>query len=345
MRKPGTMLIAAAAGLMTLLGITGVHLAVDANRTPKATQAAAATVSLKVVTWNICGDFSGCPKTATAAETIGKRDAIKKLIDDKQAGAIILNETCEWYASTVLEQLNAAVGWKLWYMSFSGARQYDEGSSTRTAWLGRHTRTCAGGRWNSIIEPDATGQALGTAILTKGPHDQVAAYQLTSPQDDYSLTAPLLCVRKIYKVDEPGETVRVCASHFTPPGGDPVVNGVAPLRTAQGREVADILASYGNERIVFGGDLNTFAPDVAAQPNQPLVPVYNLMRECTMDADNLRDGPHTTDWTGGSGKLDYLFARSNGGNPASLVTSCETGAYDSTQPWSDHAWIVGSFVL
>jgi endonuclease/exonuclease/phosphatase family metal-dependent hydrolase len=336
MRKSVAVLVAVAAGLIGLvLGDTGRS---EAEPVP-----AAAVVPLKVITWNICGEYSGCPKIANATEMTAKRDAVRKLVDAQQADAILLEETCEWYASTVLQRLNEAAGSTLWHMSFSGARQYDDGSAnpSHTAWYGRRTRTCSNERWKSLIEPDVTDQALGVAVLTKGPHDETTAYELPSPTEQYSTTAPLLCVRKTSTPAAPDDAVRLCVSHFTAPG----VAGSEQLRDAQAKRVAAIVTSFGTDRVVVGGDLNTYPPDGGTQRSDLLTPLYDRMRECAM-VDEQRRGPETARWAGGSGKLDYLFARSGGSGDASLVAACTTQKVDAvSQPFSDHAPIIGTFAL
>jgi hypothetical protein len=349
--------------IAVLAGLVAVPLALSGS-SGAAPGAAASTVQMKVITWNICGEFTGCPKTTTADEMTSKRDAIRNLIDAQQADAILLNETCEWYANTVLTQLNATSGGSgPWQMSFFGARQIDK-EATTPSWAGKRTRTCSNSRWAPLIEPDVTDHALGVAILTKGEHDQTTAYELPSPTVRYSLTAPLLCVRKInsaevlvQEADPFARAVRLCVAHFTPPTYDP---NAETMRKQQAKRVAEIVTSFGNERVVVGGDLNLFPPagtsgttaggTTAGGTSGSLNPVYDLMRECAQPTDNSRKGPATT-WWGNEpnytyGKMDYLFARSGGGNAASLVMGCPTQpATKAAQPNSDHAPVVGTFQL
>lgn len=332
-----------------LVGLVAIPLALSGRFGVEPT-AAAAVVPLKVITWNICGEFTGCPKTSTAAEITSKRNAIKTLIDTNQADAILLNETCEWYANTLLTLLNGGPTGQ-WQLSFHGARQND------TSWPGKRTRTCTRTGWSSLTTAD---HALGVAILTKGAHDQTTAYELTSPTAQYTLSAPLLCVRKTgASLDL---AVRLCVAHFTPPGYDNVPDtiGNEPLRRQQAARVAEVVTSFGNERVVVGGDLNLFPPAgttgttvggvTSPGTSTKLNPLYDLMRECAQ-AGTGRSGPATTHWddpTNGLtyAKLDYLFARSGGSNAASLVTACpQQFVSQNIQTDSDHAPIVGAFAL
>jgi Endonuclease/Exonuclease/phosphatase family len=356
MRKTLTAFVAA------LVGVVAVPLAL-AGRFDGAPASAASVVPMKVITWNICGEFTGCPKTLTAAEMTAKRDAVLALVNAQSADAIMLNETCEWYANTLITLLNKNPDLKdPWQMSFFGARQSDA-EATTPSWPGKRTRTCSNSRFAPLIEPDGTDQALGVAILTKGAHDQTTAYELPSPTERWTLTAPLLCVRKINgpnvgipENDLYEKVVRLCISHFTPPGYDPG----EVFRTSQADRVAEIVSSFGNERVIVGGDLNSYPPagtngttpggTTSSGTSSVLHPLYDLMRECAQPADGVRRGPATTWWGADTnptyGKLDYLFARAGGGNAASLVTACPAqAATKATQPSSDHAPVVGAFLL
>jgi hypothetical protein len=346
MRTRIVMLAATLAGLSGLLATAAVSLDVTAAASRPVARADAGTVALKVATWNICGEFSGCPKIATTAELTAKRDAIQKLITEQNLDAVLLQETCEWYANSVLERLNGAARTSPWQLSFMPARQFDDAAtnSANTKWYGRHVRGCANDRWKGIIEPDATDHAVGVAVLTKGFHDETTGYELPSPVIQYSLAAPLLCVRKVTDPAVPADAVRLCAAHFTPPVYD---NAEGDMRRAQAARVGAIVSSFGTDRVVIGGDLNSYPADGAgSQRSTILTPLYDEMRECTMGDGTLRAGPPTSRWATGSGKLDYLFARSAGGNDKSLVTSCVTQPVDAAaQPYSDHAPIVGTFLL
>ncbi|GAB7051872.1 endonuclease/exonuclease/phosphatase family protein [Catenuloplanes indicus] len=343
MRKRTTLLGAAVAGLIGLLGATMVTLGGGST----ATAAEAATVPIKVITWNICGEYTGCPKISTAAEVNGKRNAIRDLINTHQADAILLNETCEWHANSVVQLLNQAAGRQLWTMSFAVVRQLDDGSGGTgyTAWPGKRTRTCGSAGVKAVVTPTTTPHALGMAILTKGPHDETTTYDLPSSTTLWSGTHQLLCVRKTAAETTTGGPVRICASHFTPSN----VTNPDQLRVDQANRVATLISSFGDERIVFGGDLNSYPPKSyrtsPVQSATTLQPIYDLMRECEerFTDDTGRD---TARWTGGSGKLDYLFARSGGDNPESLTGDCVTGPVtEAAQPNSDHAPVIGAFNL
>lgn len=139
--------------------------------------------------------------------------------------------------------------------------------------------------------------------------------------------------------------MRICVSHFTPNN----VTSPDQLRVAQTNRVAALISSFGDERIVFGGDLNSYPPKSAktspVQSATTLQPIYDLMRECEerFTDDTGRD---TARWATGSGKLDYLFARSGGANPESLTGDCVTGPVtEAAQPHSDHAPVIGAFNL
>ncbi|HSK98205.1 MAG TPA: endonuclease/exonuclease/phosphatase family protein [Euzebyales bacterium] len=165
----------------------------------------------------------------------------------------------------------------------------------------------------------------------------------------YSLEAPMLCVRKT------NPAVRLCNSHFTPAAYD----AAGTLRAAQRSRAVEILRSFGDERVVFGGDLNLLPPSGSFTPpattlggrHATLNAVYDVLRECDQ-ADGLaltgapRAGESTTFWGDGDartwGKLDYLFATPYAADPAATFASCDAlegvAAY---RRYSDHLPVVG----
>jgi hypothetical protein len=291
---------------------------------------ASSTVSLRVASWNICGEFAECPAVADAA---GRVNAVVRLVNDHNLDAVLLQETCEWHVSRVLTALGNG-----WSAAFAPWRQND----TEGGWPGRRVRMCGGDR-----------QALGLAIVVKGAHDQPLTYTLPSPTARYSFEAPMLCVRKA------SPALRLCNTHFTPAAYD----SAGTVRAAQRTRAVEILRSFGSEKVVFGGDLNLLPPSGSFTPpgttlggrHATLNPVYDLVRECDQsDGFALtgapRAGESTTFWGGADtqtwGKLDYLFATSQAADPAATFASCDAlDGVAAYRRYSDHLPVVGVLQL
>lgn len=293
---------------------------------PQLHQVSPAPVSLRAATWNICAEFAECPAVADGA---GRVNAIARLIDDHDLDAVLLQEACEWHVSRLLTQLGSG-----WTAAFAPWRQND----AEGGWPGRRIRVCGSDR-----------QALGLAIVVRGAHDQPVTYTLPSSTARYSFEAPMLCVRMA------SPAARVCNSHFTPATYD----STGTVRAAQRTRAVEILRSFGNEKVVFGGDFNLLPPSGSFTPpgttlggrHATLNPVYDLLRECDQ-TDGLaltgapRAGESTTFWGESSaptwGKLDYLFATPQAADPAATFTSCDAiegvAAY---RGYSDHLPVVG----
>jgi endonuclease/exonuclease/phosphatase family metal-dependent hydrolase len=291
-----------------------------------AQQAAVAPVRLRVATWNICAEFAECPAVEDANGRVG---SIAKLVDDHDLDAVLLQETCEWHVGRLLTRLGSG-----WSAAFSPWRQND----AEAGWSAGRIRTCAGGR-----------SALGLAVVVKGEHDQPVTHTLPSPTVRYSFEAPMLCVRM------KGRGVRLCNSHFTPATYDPS----GTVRAAQRARVVEILRSFGDDKVVFGGDLNLLPPNGSFTPpstalggrHATLNPVYDMLRECDQEDGRVltgaaRAGETTTFWGDASaptwGKLDYLFTTPSAADPAATFTSCDAvDGVAAYRRYSDHLPVVG----
>lgn len=325
--------VAVAAMLAGVLsGAAGVGPARRAAATP-VVSAVPNPVTLRVGTWNICGEFKDCP-SVTAFQT--KANMVATLVKSNFLHAIMLSEVCEWHVSEIIRQFRAID--PTWNAHFAPVRQLD----TDHGYAMRRTRICDRDGWSTVT---TANHALGVAVLSNGGFDQPTEYDLpTQNAVEYATDTPMVCVRKL------DPEVRLCEAHFTAPGTD---TGET-VRRAQVARAMQIVQSFGAERVIFGGDLNSVP---SGQGGGTLLdPVYALMRECTqVDADNdattedARVGPPTARWgttTVGYGKIDYLFARSQNTRGPELVSKCASPSPDkATTPHSDHAPVFGTFLL
>jgi endonuclease/exonuclease/phosphatase (EEP) superfamily protein YafD len=291
---------------------------------PLVARADAEPVTVTALSWNVCGEFAACPKVNDPA---GKVAQIRSLVQGKGAEVVLLQEICEWQANRLLLDLRS--GDSAWNLAFAPLRQID----TAGGYPGRRTRGCDLTRYaakNGKPALTTTGHAFGQAVFVKGRLDQITSYELEAPTVEQWTFAPqLLCGRLVEK------NVRACTTHYTPSGADE-----GHLRKDQAARTAEIVRSFGTDRVLVSGDLNTV-------PSLPeLNPLYAAMRECEQPADGAHAGAPTAFWTGGSGRIDYLFARSNESNDASLVTDCETPpAGSALLQTSDHLPTIGTFAL
>ncbi len=318
MRQRHFVLLVAA----VLAGIAGV---------PVVARAAADPVSFRVVNWNVCGEFTGCPKVDDPA---GKVLQVKQLATARQADAVLLQEVCEWQANRVVLELNHRTDTSTTNdtddrtLAFAPQRQIDIGHG----YPGRRTRVCDPARYAAKGGKPAlttADHAFGAAVLVRGTIDEITTFELPAPtQTAYTYAPPLLCGRQMPK------DVRVCVTHFTPSASDE-----GTLRGRQASRVAAALAGYADDRVVVGGDLNSTPGDGV------MTPLYGAMRECEQ-AGTTRGGPPTTSWGTGEGRLDYLFVRSGDSTDQALVTDCDTPALTSVyRQWSDHTPVIGTFLL
>jgi endonuclease/exonuclease/phosphatase family metal-dependent hydrolase len=308
----------AAALVVGLTGLTAVH---EASAGPAPVAAVADPVTLRIGTWNICGEYTGCPNV-TAFQT--KANMVYSLIRANNLHAIMLSEVCEWHVSEILRQVRLVD--PSWQAHFAPVRQID----TAHGWIARRTRLCDRPEWSSVTSDK---QVLGIAVLSNGGFDEPTTYELPSPTDvEYLPDNPMACVRKL------SPAVRLCEAHLTAPGAA----GSETWRRSQVARMQTIVQSFGAERVVIGGDFNTLPPDAGG--GTVLAPIYGIMRECAQTGT--RAGGATARWDGGSGKIDYLFARSQNTFGAELVSACPWQAPTAAAtPNSDHAPVVATLQL
>jgi hypothetical protein len=326
------LLAAAAGAVLSLAGLTVAQQA-TANARPRAVVAVPNPVTLRVGTWNICGEFNGCP-SVTAFQT--KANMVADLVKTNFLHAILLNEVCEWHVSEIIRQFRAID--PSWNAHFAPIRQLD----TANGWITRRTRVCDRPEWSNVT---GNRHVLGIAVLSNGGFDQPTEYDLpTPPNAEFATDNPMVCVRKLQP------QVRLCGSHFTAPG----IDTNETYRRQQVARALEIVESFGAERVIWGGDFNGVP---SGQGGGTLLdPIYDRMRECAqVDADgdpatrDARTGPPTARWGPNGtdyGKIDYLFVRSQNTNGPELVSACKSPSPTAAStPHSDHAPVYGTFLL
>ncbi|MFF8278526.1 endonuclease/exonuclease/phosphatase family protein [Streptomyces lateritius] len=334
----------------------------SAERSPQPT-VGATTATVRVMTWNICGEAGDCYAQTNPA---GQAKAVADLARTKSLDAVFLQEICgEEYKNdksydanksedadsllTHVEQQLDALGadWNLAFLPYDRLAQDRWGASitvkpsvTREYPVRKHNNAPATSnfRCRGSLIPGVQGMT----IAVKGTFGDPYEYELPSPQAGISLKA--LCVRRTSHTP-----VRFCTTHLTPPGEDLDARAGFSYRVAQIQRLTEITGT-GTDT-VFGGDLNNRPPGDSAAGSEAsnLVPLYTAYRECQQLGTTARKGSPTkwsrsaqADPAGGpltwvykreSQQYDYLFAKNS-------FASCEV--VTSTQEWSDHLPVVGT---
>ncbi|WP_436522623.1 endonuclease/exonuclease/phosphatase family protein [Actinoplanes sp. HUAS TT8] len=307
--------------VLAALTVAGVFLlARPAPSTSEAT-AAAAEPSIRVASWNICGEAGGafgsssyCPNRN---EPDRKVDAVVNLVTSQQLNVVMLQEVCSGPLA-----LNQAAG----NTSLLDRLQSRLGDEWTTAWAemqrpdGRSD--CRGG----------LAGTLGVAIAVHGKISQITRRPLPVPHQARSsatgISSPTVLCAKVS-----GWTTEVCTTHLVNSdiGATAYADEVATLGTFVFDRPADA------PQVVLGGDFNT------RQWSTYLKTLHDKYDECDEKAYTTGDTVREPTIGGTDpGKIDYVFASAG-------FTACDvltTGYQDTlTSPTpdgnSDHAPIVG----
>ncbi|MEU7191866.1 FG-GAP-like repeat-containing protein [Streptomyces sp. NPDC045369] len=180
---------------------------------------------LRVVSWNICGEAGGrrgeagyCPHRNEPEQ---KAAQIKKLVDERQANVVMLQEVCGVAPNSHLELLRAQLGdgWDVRHAS--GARP-DGRTDCRGALSGE----------------------LGVALAVKGSITESSSANMlpADPSGQDKQTLPVLCA------SVQGWTTRVCTTH--------IAVGESERVAQQVKNVKAYLGTAANSGFVLGGDFN-----------------------------------------------------------------------------------------
>ncbi|AEY94266.1 endonuclease/exonuclease/phosphatase family protein (plasmid) [Streptomyces hygroscopicus subsp. jinggangensis 5008] len=269
--------------------------------TPPAPSAPTST-SVKVMTWNLCGDQNpDCVnKYSTpdhmAAQVIGQLNDVGSTYTPD---ALFFEESCEKFAKPIEAALESRTGTG-WDVRF--APIYYNVSSTGGGAAVLAQKECA----------DATGfgdrGAYGVSVAVPDENTWYRANILNSPATalDSSKTSYPVEQRAALCAAITSKAVMYCGAHFSTGG----TNYDDPDWTYHADQLSELttdeqIAKDNGYRAVFGGDLNVNPPARGWDGYQVLNPVYGTYRECAQlqDANSARDGQNTTN----SSKIDYIF--------------------------------------
>jgi endonuclease/exonuclease/phosphatase family metal-dependent hydrolase len=266
--------IAALAFVPLLAGLVAVPVAAspDAAAVPPRT--------VKVMTWNACGNNSACQYYENPTGLIGTvRWHMRN--HGTPMDAAIIQEFCSSFAKPLEYQLEDHYGYG-WDVRFAPIK-IKQGNNPATA----PNKQCVRGRGD-----------YGIALAVPDENTWWEARYLPSAEGAEWRVAMCATVESWW--------VKLCNSHFSYSGDDPT----GGFRTQQ---VAAYQAYAGPSRfrVIFGGDLNT-APPGTSTTNR-LVPLYDSFVECAqVNQSSPRTGPgthyNTTPHDNNQvTKLDYLF--------------------------------------
>ena len=287
---------------------------------------AATTESLRVMTWNICGEAGGatpldagyCPYRSYPQL---KADIISEVVTRKDINALLLQEICfdaeqeDSHLDLLEQRLHESS--PLWEFSWTPMERPDGRTDCRGTLHG----------------------TVGVAVAVKGHITEQIATEL-APRSATSSQSKLLCVRV------EGWRNRLCNLHMPA--------GKADLST----EVARVLTTVsGDPDVVVGGDFNTSYPDSATGNLDPL---YERFNECDTQSYTTGDASNevthfTRHATGADGivtsisytssKLDYIFGTSSFSQCDSWTQMSDHADYPTTlmpSGISDHAPTFGT---
>ncbi|MZD09152.1 endonuclease/exonuclease/phosphatase [Streptomyces sp. SID5785] len=299
---------------------------------------------LNVMTWNVCAnnnpncwDDNWAGKDQLSAEII---DRLAQPGSDHEVlpDVIFFQEFCEKHAKPVETALEARTG-REWDVRFAPT-QYD---------IGKLGQSLPGGvkAQKECAKADGLDRgAFGVALAVPASNTYYRGFTLESPaaQLDRDPTKkaeqrPALCA------DLPEHAVHVCTSHFSAGKGYDDPKGAYRTKQAAAlMQLADQAPS--GYRAVFGGDLNSVAPDSTGDDGgdvnrTALVSTYASYRECAQGADlnSPRSGPSTAVKNAAgeaTQKIDYIFA------PRNTSFTC---AVSATTGSSDHWTLYGTISL
>ncbi|WP_333768342.1 endonuclease/exonuclease/phosphatase family protein [Streptomyces sp. IBSBF 2435] len=346
-RRLGAVLAAVAAAALVCTGAV-VHSAASGEsrgeRAARGVSAGATTSSVRVLTWNICGESGSCPARNQPDQLMTQ---VANLAVSRTADAVFLQEVCGNdtendhavdSGKTAVKSEVTLLGEKLgsgWTVAFVpyGRPAEDRFGSTMPG---------AGGTTVEYppryANPSATSDfrcrgaelvgVQGIAIAVKGTFGGREEFDLHSPKAGLFLRA--LCVRRTT-----GTPVRLCTSHLTPKGEDYDPRAGFSYRAEQVQRLGEIVGD-GHDT-VFGGDFNTRPPDDPGSGTDSgiLAPLYASYHECEQGPSGTARKGSGTMWDSASPpvradrKYDYLFSKA-------AFTACQVQTDTSLSAWSDH---------
>ncbi|MEU8759377.1 endonuclease/exonuclease/phosphatase family protein [Streptomyces sp. NPDC048659] len=337
--------VAAVAGLV----YTGAVVRDSAGPAPREESVAATTSTVKVLTWNVCGESGGC-RAQNQPDTQAAR--IAGLATAKGADAVFLQEVCGNDAEndkahdpnkTADKSLVTLLGEKLpgWSVAFL---PYTRPAESR---FGTEVPVAPGAtvpyppRYpaaQATSDFRCRGKDLigvqGIAVAVKGTFGERQDYEFHSPKPGLFVKA--LCVRRTS-----GTPVRLCTGHLTPKGEDQDPRAGFSYRAEQVLRFGELVGD-GHDT-VFGGDFNSRPPDDTKSPEDStvLAPLYAKYRECEQGASGTARKGSGTMWDDVAQdqrtdrKYDYLFTKSSFG-------SCEVLTDPALAALSDHLPVIGT---
>ncbi|NBE93200.1 endonuclease/exonuclease/phosphatase family protein [Nonomuraea sp. KC401] len=280
------------------------------------TPATAAPATLRVISWNICGEAGGdrgdagyCPYRNEPGKKVKQ---IAGLVAEHQANVVLLQEVCGVASDSHLELLKAALGSGWSFARADGARPD-----------GRVD--CRGSLSGNL--------GLGIAVKSQITDTKVTQTLPPDPTGKSKQTLPTLCVRTASWAE-----TRICTTHVL---ADPV----DPRRPQQVKNIKTAVSAGGLD-VVLGGDFNLF-PGSAE-----LKPLSSAYEECDAAGAKRNEVTHHA-WTNGKHvyrKRDHIFAAKAG--TSRRFTACDAdqslmdttaNEADSGRPsgYSDHAPLIG----
>ncbi|MFI8520156.1 endonuclease/exonuclease/phosphatase family protein [Streptomyces sp. NPDC085481] len=310
----------------------------------------ATTSSVRVLTWNVCGESGSC-RAQDQAEQQAVR--IANLAASQNADAVFLQEVCgeeakndvaydgSKKASTSLVTLvdgKLGEGWSVAFLPYTRPAESRFGGSVPVA------PSVAPSYPPRYQNPQATSDfrcrgpllvgVQGIAVAVKGETGEPEEFELHSPKAGLFLKA--LCVRRAGSAP-----VRFCTSHLTPQSEDLDSRAGFSYRAEQVQRLGELVGD-GHDT-VFGGDFNSRPPDdpsVGADRNI-LAPLYGKYRECEQGASGTARKGSGTMWDDTDQdlrtdrKYDYLFSKSS-------FSSCQVLSDPALAAWSDHLPVLGT---
>ncbi|MEU6961401.1 FG-GAP-like repeat-containing protein [Streptomyces chrestomyceticus] len=187
------------------------------------------------MSWNICGEAGGrrgepgyCPHRNEPEQKVAQ---IKKLVDERQANVVMLQEVCGTAPDSHLELLRAQLG-EGWDVRHASGARPDGRTDCRGALSGE----------------------LGVALAVKGTITESSSADMlpADPSGQDKQTLPILCA------SVQGWTTRVCTTH--------IAVGESERVAQQIKNVKAYLGTAANSGFVLGGDFNRNAGSDSMKP-------------------------------------------------------------------------------
>lgn len=301
-----------------------------------ASDAAAAATTVRVMTWNVCGNTVNPPanECTNSRSTV---DVVKGIwwhlnvnnmlkVSDHPDGAVhvvMLQEIC-YQDKKRMDGLPSLDNWTFGFVSIKSNGANRECHADKKTGKAR-------GAFGVVIGIDRrSGTTFSRYHYNYYPHgDNGYGYD--------NVQQGLICL------NTPSIELTACGTHLTPTPSAARLpqtgHDEAYFRNIQLHQAEGIPWRVGTEgRIIAGGDLNVAPPDGAGadiEPSNPIVPLYDAYHECSEDEYGKRDGHGTYQYpNGGIVRLDYVFASK------SATSSCTTT--DEHVALSDHRPVIAT---